>query len=78
MRHRHLTDHPYWSYAKIDDVLDRGTLADWRELRDAAQADADVAKRIFCLAKATNRYGTSALWISAICAMHPQMQVDCD
>jgi len=31
MNHRHLTDHRY-TLAAIDDILENGTLADWRPL----------------------------------------------
>lgn len=72
MKHRHLADHDYWSNAKIDDVLARGTLADWLELRDAMIGDLDLAARTLAIARATDYYGTSVLWRHYIARYHPE------
>lgn len=45
MLHRHL-NHSEWTLAAIDDVIARGRLDDWKELRDAATVDTKVQERI--------------------------------
>jgi hypothetical protein len=51
MLHRHLKPHEL-SPAAIDDIISRGSLADWTELRDAALADPRVMDRIGLIARA--------------------------
>jgi hypothetical protein len=51
MEHRHITPSGF-SLAAIDDVIARGSLMDWLELRDAARADRRVMERIARIAKA--------------------------
>jgi hypothetical protein len=50
--------------AALDDLLDRGELADWQRLLRAIAADplGDLATRVLRLSQANPRYGTSALW----------------
>lgn len=50
--------------AALDDLLDRGDLADWRPLAQAISADpfGEVAERVLRLCDANPRYGTSPLW----------------
>lgn len=45
MKHRHL-DHSNFTLAAVDDVIARGSMTDWLELRDAADADPIVLRRI--------------------------------
>lgn len=47
--HRHL-NHSDWTLAAIDDVIARGRLDDWKELRDAAVSQ-QVRERILRVAK---------------------------
>lgn len=44
MPHRN-TDDRSFTLAAIDDLIDRGRLKDWLELRDAVTADAEIAAR---------------------------------
>lgn len=50
MLHRHL-NHSDWTLAAIDDVIARGKLEDWKELRDAATTESQVRKQILQVAK---------------------------
>lgn len=45
MLHRHL-NHSDWTLAAVDDVIARGRLDDWKDLRDVAVKRADVQARI--------------------------------
>ena len=45
MLHRHL-NHSDWTLAAIDDVIARGRLDDWKELRDAAEGRTEIMERI--------------------------------
>ena len=51
MLHRHITPVGY-SSAAIDDIISRGSLRDWIEMRDAALADTEIMKRIGRVARA--------------------------
>ena len=45
MLHRHI--HPQgFSLAAIDDIIERGTRADWADLRDSAKADPSLLHKI--------------------------------
>ena len=46
MMHRHL-NHSNWTLAAIDDVIARGRLDDWKELRDAVATRMEIRERIF-------------------------------
>ena len=50
MLHRHL-NHSDWTLAAIDDVIARGRLDDWKELRDAANNRAEIRERILIVSK---------------------------
>lgn len=76
LAHRHLVDHDYWSKPRIDDVLDRGGFPDWLALRDAIQADRNVAQATLEVAASTNRYGTSPLWIGYVTALYPDLAIE--
>lgn len=45
MHHRHL-NHQDFTLAAIDDVIDRGGVEDWFELRSAALADPSLLERV--------------------------------
>jgi hypothetical protein len=45
MLHRHL-NHSDWTLAAIDDVIARGRLDDWKQLRDAAARSVEIYARI--------------------------------
>lgn len=45
MQHRHLT-HSEWTLAAVDDVIARGRIDDWKQLRDAAVGHVHVRDRI--------------------------------
>ena len=46
MNHRHINSSKELSSAAIDDIIGRGSLADWGELKRAARLDARVLERI--------------------------------
>jgi hypothetical protein len=50
MLHRHL-NHSEWTLAAIDDVIGRGKLADWKQLRDAATDELEIREEILRLTK---------------------------
>jgi len=50
MLHRHIQPNS-WSPTAIDDVIERGSLADWYALRAAALADERVMARIEHIAR---------------------------
>lgn len=45
MVHRHIDDREF-TLTAIDDIIDRGKLRDWLELRDAAMGNLDIAAKI--------------------------------
>lgn len=57
MLHRHL-NHQDFSLAAIDDVIDRGKIEDWRELRRAALEDRTTMEMVLriCLAHVHDPY----------------------
>jgi hypothetical protein len=57
MWHRHL-DHHDWTLAAVDDVIARGRMGDWKQLRDMAANRADVRERILrvCSAHLSDPY----------------------
>jgi hypothetical protein len=66
VRHRHLVDGVGLTTAAIDDILDRGTLDDWIELRDAAKRNEAIAEMIAHVCRAHVMYGSSPLWIEVV------------
>lgn len=60
MTHRHLntTD---WTLEAIDSALERGDLADWRELFAAAKRDKALAQQILMIATRHQMGGASVL-----------------
>lgn len=45
MLHRHL-NHSDWTLAAVDDIIARGRLDDWKELRDELARREDVRQRV--------------------------------
>lgn len=69
MRHRHLEITPGTPVdeldpAAVDDLLDRGALADWAPLAAAIRRDpsGELADRVLALVEAHPMFGTSPLW----------------
>jgi hypothetical protein len=71
MIHRHLT-HQRHTLAALDDLLENGTLADWRPVlaRVRREPDGEVATRIATLIDRRDYQETGALW-SAFIAKAP-------
>jgi hypothetical protein len=57
MWHRHLNPND-WTLAVVDDVIARGRMDDWKQLRDTAAERADVRERILqvCAAHLADPY----------------------
>ena len=57
MEHRHL-NHSNYTLAAIDDIIARGTLADWQAMRDATRREPAIVGKIgrVCAAYAQDRY----------------------
>ena len=53
MLHRHL-NHSEWTLAAIDDVIARGRLNDWEELRDAAASRTEIQEQILRVSNLTS------------------------
>jgi hypothetical protein len=51
MQHRHLNDNVGWSKAAIDSALDRGSLADWRELFADVKKETALAEQVLQVAR---------------------------
>lgn len=68
VKHRHLTGSSPFSQAAIDDVIERGRMADWLALREALKHDVKAAKRTIkvCEARVTADPGAlrHVFWIS--------------
>lgn len=58
MFHRHIIETEKPSLAAIDDIIDRGGVDDWRELKSRADADSDLVLKIIkvCAAKISDPY----------------------
>ena len=67
MRHRHLT-HERYTLAAIDDVLERGSLADWARLLQLIREDpfGQLAERTLRIARSHHVPGTSELYAGLI------------
>lgn len=63
MRHRHL-NHEEYSPAAIDDILERGDVATWRELARALADDpfGEVAQATARILEHRHYYGSTMLW----------------
>ncbi len=60
MQHRHLNT-TEWTLDAIDSALERGDLADWRELFRAVRADRAVAERVLHVAEHHDLAGASVI-----------------
>ena len=58
MFHRHIIEAEKPSLAAIDDIIDRGGVDDWRELKSRADVDSDLVSKIIkvCAAKISDPY----------------------
>ena len=58
MIHRHIIETSTLSLAAIDDIIDRGGIADWRELKSHMDADSSLAGKVLrvCAVKVTDPY----------------------
>ncbi len=58
MNHRHIIEKAKVSRAAIDDIIGRGKLTDWHELRHKADADVSLVEKILavCNARCTDPY----------------------
>lgn len=58
MVHRHIIETKEPSLAAIDDIIDRGGVEDWRNLKSRADADASLIAKILrvCAAKVSDPY----------------------
>lgn len=67
MRHRHLVG-GRMSLAELDDIIDRGSAADWRPILHLVSEDpwGDVAEKVLHLVAATNRGSQGVFWRSYI------------
>jgi len=67
MRHRHLRGQRL-TLAALDDLLENGTLADWRPVlaRVRRDPDGDVATKIETLLRSRDYEETGALWRAVI------------
>jgi hypothetical protein len=63
MIHRHLT-HQRHTLAALDDLLENGTLAEWRPVlaRVRREPDGELARRILTLLRRRDYQETGALW----------------
>jgi hypothetical protein len=51
MTHRHLVSDAGWSKAAIDSALERGSLAEWRELFEQVERDREFAAKVLEVAR---------------------------
>ena len=58
MFHRHIIESAKLSLVAIDDIIDRGGVSDWRELKARADADSSLLVKIIrvCAAKIADPY----------------------
>ena len=58
MFHRRIIEAEKPSLAAIDDIIDRGGVDDWRELKSRADVDSDLVSKIIkvCAAKISDPY----------------------
>jgi len=68
LKHRHLPDDVGLTRAAIDDILDRGSPADWTDLMRTVAQDpfGSVTDDVLRICSAHEMYGTSKLWPAAI------------
>lgn len=73
MEHRHLKTGD-WSLEAIDSALERGNLAEWRELFQAARKDVSLAQNILRVASAHYLGGASELARHLVLTIWPQLE----
>ena len=58
MEHRHIIEDETLSLAAVDDIIERGGVRDWNELKHRADADPSLLSRILkvCVAKTSDPY----------------------
>lgn len=58
MLHRHIIETSTPSLAAIDDIIDRGGVGDWRELKAQVDADSSLAVKVLrvCAVKVSDPY----------------------
>jgi len=68
LKHRHLRDGVGFTTAAIDDILDRGTQADWADLFAEVEREpyGRVAADVLRICEWHDMYGTSLLWPAMI------------
>ena len=52
MNHRHVQTRNELRSVAIDDIIDRGGLVDWLDLRDKTESDPDVAQKVLRVCEA--------------------------
>lgn len=64
MQHRHLNQGYEDTVEAVEDVLERGTPEDWRELAAAVRADPNgpVARAVRVVVENRYMYGTTVIW----------------
>ncbi|MDA8198772.1 MAG: hypothetical protein M0Z54_04960 [Thermaerobacter sp.] len=74
MRHRHLNPGFEDSAAAVADVLDRGTVADWRELARHVREDpfGPYATAVERVLTGPHLYGTTVLWTRYLAGIQQQ------
>jgi len=70
MEHRHLNT-SHWSAAAVDSALERGGLADWRELFTAVRADSALAELVLRVARQHAPGGGSILATALVERLRP-------
>lgn len=68
MKHRHIQNDIDGSIAAIEDILDRGTINDWRKLYKIIRTDpwGEMAGKVEVVIKSHYMYGTSKIWRTLI------------
>ncbi len=79
MIHRHLT-HRRHTLAALDDLLENGTLADWRPVLALVRRDpdGDVARRILSLLGQRDYQESGALWRAFIAKARAERRITPD
>ena len=75
MKHRHLKS-TNWTLEAIDSALERGSLADWRELFADARKDKKIAEKIVKIAAKHDLGGASELAKELIVGIYPDISLE--
>ncbi len=75
MKHRHLKT-INWTLEAIDSALERGSLADWRELFADARKDRKIAEKIIKIAAGHDLTGASELAKELIFGIYPDLALE--